>query len=315
MPKISVIIPIYNVEEYLPACLDSLLSQTFTDWEAVCVVDGSPDNSGEILKEYALKDSRIRAVFQENRGVSATRNTGLGLATGEYACYLDSDDEYSPFFLERMYDAVRDGKADIAYCEIARDKKLLSTAPVAPNYHDNVFENFVTKKLDIKIYTPNKIFRRDLINDIFFPENIAIGEDAVYIYKIMYRTKKIAYVPERLYYYRDRSGSAVNTSLSEKIIMNNFMVAELILKEFKDKEMSCLSRKYVNRRMAYRFFKFAVTEPIHSDNGARKKEWYVYTWPLLKKFKDAGMYKPQHLSLKNRIRSWLFLNFTGRQKS
>ncbi len=66
MHKISVIIPIYNVEEYLPACLDSLLSQTFTDWEAVCVVDGSPDNSGEILKEYALKDSRIRAVFQEN---------------------------------------------------------------------------------------------------------------------------------------------------------------------------------------------------------------------------------------------------------
>lgn len=84
------------------------------------MVDGSPDNSGEILKEYALKDSRIRAVFQENRGVSATRNTGLGLATGEYVCYLDSDDEYSPFFLERMYDAVRDGKADIAYCEIAR---------------------------------------------------------------------------------------------------------------------------------------------------------------------------------------------------
>ncbi|MBO6009915.1 MAG: glycosyltransferase family 2 protein [Ruminobacter sp.] len=314
MPKISVIIPIYNVEEYLPACLDSLLSQTFTDWEAVCVVDGSPDNSGEILKEYALKDSRIRAVFQENRGVSATRNRGLGLATGEYVCYLDSDDEYSPFFLERMYDAVRDGKADVAYCEHARDKEQLSTSPTAPVYHDCVFENFVTKRLNIKIYIHNKIFRRDLIKDIFFPENIAIGEDAVYIYRIMYRTEKIAHVPERLYYYRERSGSAVNSSLSEKIIMSNFMAAELLFKEFNDKSMSRLSRKYLNRRTAYRFFKFAVTEPIHSENGVHKKEWYVYTWPLLKKYKDAGIYKPQHLTLNNRIRSWLFLNFTGRQK-
>lgn len=306
MPKISVLIPIYNVEKYLAASLDSLLAQTFTDWEAVCVVDGSPDNCAEILEQYAKKDSRIIAMTQENKGVSAARNRALQAATGEYICYLDPDDEYSPFYLERLYDAVKDNKAEIAYCEYARDKNLLSTSRVEPEYHTDVFDKFISKTLDIGVYVHNKIFRKELIQSISSPEDIRIAEDVVFIYRVMYTVKSIAHVPERLYFYRVRSDSAVNSSLSEKIIVNNFKVAALILKEFKDKEMSDATRKCLNRRMTYRFFKFAVTEALHSKGGANKKEWYALTYPMLLKYREEGIYQPKYLSLKNRLRSWLF---------
>ena len=102
MPKISIIIPVYKVEEYLPACLDSVLAQTFTDWEAICVNDGSPDNCGAILAEYAQKDSRIKVISQENQGVSVARNKALENAQGEYISFLDSDDELAPTFLQKM---------------------------------------------------------------------------------------------------------------------------------------------------------------------------------------------------------------------
>ena len=306
MPKISVLIPIYNVEKYLAACLDSLLAQTYTDWEAICVVDGSPDNSAEILELYAKKDSRIIALTQENKGVSAARNRALQAATGEYICYLDPDDEYSPFYLERLYNAVKDNNAEIAYCDYVRDKNLLSTSHEEPKYYTDVFDKFVSKALDIGVYIGNKIYRKELIKSISYPEDIKIAEDMVFHYRVMYTIKSIAHVPERLYFYRVRSDSVTNVPLSKKIIVDNFKAAALILKEFKDKEMTEEARNHINKRMTYRFFKFAVTEPIHSEGGARKKEWYAITYPMLLKYKEEGLYQPKYLSLKNRLRSWLF---------
>ena len=107
-PKISVIIPVYNVEEYLPVCLDSVLAQTFSDFEAVCVNDGSPDNSAAILEKYAKKDARIKVVSRPNGGLSAARNTGLENACGEYIYFLDSDDYIHPQLLEILYKKICD---------------------------------------------------------------------------------------------------------------------------------------------------------------------------------------------------------------
>ena len=113
MPAISVIIPIYNVEKYLRRCLDSVLNQTFSDWQAICVNDGSPDNSAAILSEYAAKDSRFKIVNKENGGLSDARNAGMQHATGDYILYLDSDDFIHPQTMEiAYYLAQRDG-ADI----------------------------------------------------------------------------------------------------------------------------------------------------------------------------------------------------------
>ena len=98
--KISIIIPIYKVEKYLQSCLDSVLAQTFKDWEAICVNDGSPDNSGKILTEYAKKDPRIKIITQNNQGPSVARNNGLKQANGKYIFFLDSDDFIHPQLLE-----------------------------------------------------------------------------------------------------------------------------------------------------------------------------------------------------------------------
>ena len=105
--KVSIIIPVYNVEAYLPACLDAILAQTFGEWEAVCVNDGSTDTSEKILKKYAQKDPRIKVISQQNQGVSAARNTALNAANGNYICFIDADDEVAPTFLEKLYQCPR----------------------------------------------------------------------------------------------------------------------------------------------------------------------------------------------------------------
>ena len=119
MPKISVIIPVYNVEKYLRECLDSVRAQTFMDWECICVDDGSTDSSPAILDEYAGKDSRFTIIKREHSNAGACRNAGLDVAKGEYLSFLDSDDVFSPKMLEIMYDAAKRSNADIASCDFA----------------------------------------------------------------------------------------------------------------------------------------------------------------------------------------------------
>ena len=116
MPAISVIIPIYNVEKYLRRCLESVQNQTFQDWEAICVNDGSPDNSADIVREFAARDARFKLVNKENGGLSDARNAGMAVASGEYILYLDSDDFIHPQTLEITHHmAVRDGSDMVAF--------------------------------------------------------------------------------------------------------------------------------------------------------------------------------------------------------
>ena len=116
MPAISIIIPMYGVEKYLRRCLDSVQNQTFTDWQAICVDDGSPDKSGEIAEEYAKKDKRFVVIHKENGGLSDARNAGMEHATGDYILYIDSDDFIHPQTLEIAYSlALRDGSDIVSF--------------------------------------------------------------------------------------------------------------------------------------------------------------------------------------------------------
>lgn len=113
-PKVSVIIPVYNVEPFLARCLDSVVGQTLREIEIVCVDDGSPDRSIDILRRYAAGDNRIRVISQENRGLGGARNRGFDAATGEYILFVDSDDWIDPAYCERLYEAARATGADVA---------------------------------------------------------------------------------------------------------------------------------------------------------------------------------------------------------
>ena len=161
-PKISIIIPMYNVEKYLRRCLDSVLHQTFTDWQAICVDDGSPDKSGEIAEEYASCDKRFVVVHKENGGLSDARNAGLPKATGEYIMYLDSDDFIHPQTMEIAYNLAQKNKSDIVSFTYDRFYR-----PQLMVYHklglntDNVVPFGIRKK-----YNVDKIKTRT-VNDVF----------------------------------------------------------------------------------------------------------------------------------------------------
>lgn len=162
MPKISAIVPVYNVEKYLRRCLDSLLAQTFTDWEAVCVNDGSPDNSQSILEEYASKDQRIKIIVKENGGLSDARNVGMANATGEYINFLDSDDLIHPQTFEISYALIKREQADIVswYKDPKFRPSLLIRHTLGFNI-DNILPKGLNKRYklsEVKSYTTDNIF-------------------------------------------------------------------------------------------------------------------------------------------------------------
>lgn len=122
-PKISVIVPVYKAEAYLHRCVDSIIAQTFTDWELLLVDDGSPDRSGDICDEYASKDARIRVFHKENGGVSSARQKGLDEAIGEYTIHADPDDWVEPMMLEELYKKAKEDDADMVICDFICEYK------------------------------------------------------------------------------------------------------------------------------------------------------------------------------------------------
>ena len=117
IPSVSIIVPVYNVELYLSKCIDSILAQSFTDWECILVDDGSKDSSGKICDEYALKDTRIKVIHQTNKGVSVARQVGIDNASGEYSIHIDPDDWVEPNMLEELYNKAKTDDADMVICD------------------------------------------------------------------------------------------------------------------------------------------------------------------------------------------------------
>ena len=217
---ISIIIPVYNTEAYLPACLDSILSQRFTDFEVLLVDDGSRDGSGAICDEYAARDPRVRVFHKENGGVSAARNLALEQAGGAWVCFVDSDDQLTPGGLQALYDGISD-QVDLVMADFI--KTTLPVEPVKPgpcetrlidrneamvsmfNQPDRRFEGYVFAKL----------FRRDLIlkASLCFDPAIAIKEDTLFVvsYLSLAAARRVSVSSAPVYYYIQRPSSAMES--------------------------------------------------------------------------------------------------------
>ena len=252
MPKISIIIPMYNVEKYLRRCLDSVQNQTFSDFQAICVDDGSPDNSGQIAEEYAARDNRFIVVHKENGGLSDARNAGMTYATGEYIMYLDSDDFIHSQTMEIAYAMARRDKADIVaytYDRIYRPqlmvyhklglntdnvrplgiRKKYNVAKIKSRVTDDVFE-YATERAHNKFNKNRKwlikhcqvwknMYRRELIADTPFIKGI-LFEDFPWWSEIMLKNPRVSIINLPLYYYIPNFGGIVLSAKQLRIMQS-----------------------------------------------------------------------------------------------
>ena len=203
MPKISIIIPVYNVEKYLKKCIDSVLAQTFTDFECILVDDGSWDNSPAICDEYAGKDKRVKVIHKENGGVSSARNAGLDVAQGEWIGFVDSDDWIEHDMLEKMYMKAFSENYDMVWCDYynynQNSNEHIETNIVGLNKYD-IIKKLLSEQLHGSMW--NKITKKNLFknNNIIFPPGNMI-EDLIVTIKNVYYANKIGHVNDALYHY------------------------------------------------------------------------------------------------------------------
>lgn len=297
--KISVIIPVYKVEPYLGKCLDSVVRQTYQNLEIILVDDGSPDHCGDICDEYATRDWRIQVIHQKNRGVSAARNAGLAVATGEWIGWVDSDDWIEADMYEYLLKHAADCDADIAVCsrlEHYRDQcvfrgweqeQVLDTEHALELLLENdVLQNFLWDKL----------WRRNLFDDVVFPEGRTF-EDIAVMHRLFMRVRRAVCLPEAKYNYLLHSGSIVDDqSLKNRI--HYYKAAKLRLDEM------CGQWPQFRSLLEAQCVASAITiwSSVCSNPRAKRKE-------AMPELKEISGFAKEHYRMALR---YMNLGFTGR---
>ena len=219
MPEISVIIPVYNSAQYLNRCFDSLINQTFTDFEVVLIDDGSTDDSGALCDKIASKDSRFRTFHTQNQGSSLARQYGIERAICDKLVFIDSDDDVHPLYLQHLLDAMSRNNVDIAMCDMQKVPNDSGPKPIKA-YSDIILNNSSFHKLffSYKFWGfGGKIYKKELFDGIYFPP-YNINEDYVVMAQIFSFQERVSYIPEALYYYRNNPNSQSHIRLSPRIM-------------------------------------------------------------------------------------------------
>ncbi len=222
-PLISVIVPVYRVEEYLERCVKSILSQTYKNLEVILVDDGSPDQCPAICDACAEKDARMKVIHQENKGLSGARNAGIDAASGEYLAFVDSDDYVSPHFIEELYQLLQDTGCAIGQCRFSYVK-----GDGLVEEGDSAFCIYRGESLMEQLYGPeekatcfvvawNKLYRAELFKEtgIRYPEG-RIHEDEATTYRLFHEAKKLAFLDRALYGYYTENGGSITSVFSAK---------------------------------------------------------------------------------------------------
>lgn len=253
---ISVIIPVYKVEAYLTACVESVLAQTYANTEIILVDDGSPDNCPAMCDEFAARDSRIRVIHKENGGLSSARNAGIDAARGDYLAFLDSDDLWSPVFLERLYRAIRETDADFAVCTFQRFREEGEIAQIVPAQtlclsQREAFECLFNHRNENMVVATNKLYGRKLFGTLRYPLGV-LHEDEAVIHKIIGCANRVAWVDEAHYCYRDAPNS-ITTSRFTLNRLDETYAKEQRIAYFESRGMTDLAERtklvYLNNLM------------------------------------------------------------------
>lgn len=219
VPSISVIVPVYNTASFLGRCIDSIISQTFTDFELILVDDGSKDNSYEICKMYTKRDKRLRVIHQDNCGVSAARNRGIIESVGRYITFIDSDDWVAPNYLNRLYYSLINNNADIS---VINEKNVCSLEEAVPTENGQIHirsgKEMVERTTLLwsgkSCYSVCKLIKREIVEKWSFPIGRAFAEDHACVYHWYWEADTVVDLDDVLYYYFQRDESATKRSIN-----------------------------------------------------------------------------------------------------
>lgn len=298
-PLVSVIIPVYNIEEFVARCLVSILDQSFIDYEVIIVDDGSTDGSGEVCDEFARKDKRVRVFHNKNMGLSGARNFGIQKAVSEMIALVDGDDFVDRDFIEKMYGAMVETDVDVVVCGyngIRPRSRVVSG--------EEACAALLVKQENLEIVAWNKLYKKKLFtkNEIYYP----VGEkheDALTTYKLLFQANRVAYITESLYNYVSRDDSIMNkASVSDRLIMREKAAQEAVVYFKRDEELKDAAK------IAVLTAKFALVDYGNKkmiDNGLMIDaiEWIRNN---VKTYKDNGYMTP-----KLRLYCRLIMCFSG----
>ena len=293
--KVSIIVPVYNVEKYLEKCLKSLISQSYKNIEIILIDDGSKDNSGRICDEYKRKDSRIKVIHKENAGVSEARNSGLQKAIGKYICFVDADDFVMNDYVEYMYELIVKNSSEIAICTKIFsnfDENQTSDEAIEDLDGENTVIRILNYRIPIGVYS--KIFKKDLIKDnkIRFFKDIYMGEGFNFNVACFQRAKKVVISNHKVYYYRRDNSTSATTKFSIKKCENSLyamkvMHDNLIIRT----EHVINSWKYALWRTYSDAFDYICLGNGKKDNLDKFKEYKKYIKTNYKTYKKVDISK------------------------
>ena len=311
-PAISLIIPIYNVEQFLQHTLESVQNQTWKDFEALCINDGSLDGSAEIIKKFAQQDERFKFIDKENGGLSSARNLGLQMAAGEYVMFLDGDDFLHPQAMEVAIEAIRRANTDVCqfgYQEVQVDEnikpKVFSTDYKITMLDEPVFD-YIKRRSVSEVLVWNKIYKTALAKSVtFYP--ISPGEDDVYSLQIMMKTPKLAIIEPALVYYVQNPKSIMHTISEERKLENSEVLEKYvseIMKDFVAENYNSEHHKEICqylRNTERTFFKNLFIKPM--KKGISRAE-LMQKYAQYKERIAKGEAYVQGLKLKHRVFLW-----------
>lgn len=307
---ISVIVPIYRVEKFLPQCIESVLNQTFTDFELILVDDGSPDRCPEICDEVARRDARVRVIHQANAGLSAARNAGIEIAHGEWLGFVDSDDYIAPQFYEKLYQTAQRTDADCVMCSVQNvDESGKSIDSTLMRVADEVKTGQeVLRKIGRDDVTPyltawNKLYRRKLFNTLRYPAGRQ-NEDVFVFAELFCQVQRAVCVAEPLYFYRKRIGSIMNSVVTLRNLDEMWAYVNCFEHLQQDDEESTLkeTEKRVFAKLTGVYYR--VTEEDRHSNKmkqAKKAQWNI----------AMRLMKQGQLDLRSLARTLLFQALPG----
>lgn len=293
--KISVIVPIYGIEKYLPKCIDSLLQQSFSDFELILVDDGSPDNCPSICDDYAKIDTRIKVIHKKNGGILTARKEGLKNAAGKYIAFVDGDDWVDIFYLDTLFKLAEANDSDLVVTGHFRefDGKIETIKPKTAGIYDedqlissiipNAIYNGNFCEHGISTYVWNKLFKRELLSKILFdvPIEIIMGEDAAITYSYLAISKSLVISRIPLYYYRQRHDSIVKSIENPKM---EYYRLGLLMNFLKLKLSHVLDEHTLNKQITYYLYSQIL---VRSGGLIENSSGNIFFNPFLKVKKNS----------------------------